>query len=167
MPEDALPANSPAALPITQAGLKDLRSLSKLEKAAFNADDAWPLIDLIGVLTFPDIVRLKIEADRQLVAFIAVEVKRFQRRATVLTIAVAPPWQGKGLGERLLKAGEDAAGMPVIRLTTRRTNDPAISLYQKTGYKQVDVWERYYSGGEDGLVFEKHWQSGKQAADRS
>ena len=45
--------------------------------------------------------------------------------------------------------------MPKVKLTVRRGNLPAIKLYEKMGYSQVDIWSRYYRNGEDGLVFEK------------
>jgi len=45
--------------------------------------------------------------------------------------------------------------MPVIKLTVRRSNIPAIKLYEKLGYYQVDIWSKYYRNGEDGLVLEK------------
>jgi ribosomal protein S18 acetylase RimI-like enzyme len=45
--------------------------------------------------------------------------------------------------------------MPVIKLTVRRGNLPAIRLYEKMGYSQIDIWSKYYRNGEDGLVFTK------------
>ena len=35
------------------------------------------------------------------------------------------------------------------------SNDAAIALYKKAGYRTVDLWKKYYSDGEDGLVMEK------------
>ena len=31
----------------------------------------------------------------------------------------------------------------------------AIRMYEKSGYSRFDVWERYYIGGEDGVVMRK------------
>jgi ribosomal protein S18 acetylase RimI-like enzyme len=28
-------------------------------------------------------------------------------------------------------------------------------LYEKEGYKTIDIWKEYYSDGEDGIVMEK------------
>jgi ribosomal-protein-alanine N-acetyltransferase len=44
---------------------------------------------------------------------------------------------------------------PRARLTVRLSNDKAISLYEKEGYRTIDIWKRYYNDGEDGLVMEK------------
>ena len=43
---------------ILSAGWRDLGSLRRLEKICF-PEDAWPLLDLIGVLSLPNVVRLK------------------------------------------------------------------------------------------------------------
>jgi ribosomal protein S18 acetylase RimI-like enzyme len=42
-----------------------------------------------------------------------------------------------------------------MRLTVRLSNEGAISLYEKEGYRSVDIWKKYYNDGEDGLVMEK------------
>jgi ribosomal-protein-alanine N-acetyltransferase len=55
----------------------------------------------------------------------------------------------------LLAECEDALGMPVIRLSVRASNHAAICLYESAGYLLVDRWKKYYTGGEDALVFEK------------
>jgi ribosomal-protein-alanine N-acetyltransferase len=46
-----------------------------------------------------------------------------------------------------------------MKLTVRMSNEPAISLYEKEGYRSVDIWKRYYNDGEDGLVMEKKLES--------
>jgi ribosomal-protein-alanine N-acetyltransferase len=55
----------------------------------------------------------------------------------------------------LLRACEELVQLPRVKLTVRISNDAAISLYKKAGYRTVDIWKRYYSDGEDGLVMEK------------
>jgi len=56
---------------------------------------------------------------------------------------------------RLLTQCEVELGMPVVRLSVRASNAPAISLYQSAGYALVDQWKKYYVGGETALIFEK------------
>ena len=49
---------------IRKASILDLKNLHKLEQVCFE-QDAWPLFDLVAVLSFPDVVRMKaIEAKR-------------------------------------------------------------------------------------------------------
>ena len=55
---------------IAAATILDLKALRKLEKESFDRD-AWPLVDLIAVLTFPEVIRLKAVDDGGMVGFIA------------------------------------------------------------------------------------------------
>jgi ribosomal-protein-alanine N-acetyltransferase len=55
---NTLQAQSEAAMIIAQATLRDLNALRKIERVCF-PKDAWPLLDLISVLSFPGVVHLK------------------------------------------------------------------------------------------------------------
>jgi ribosomal protein S18 acetylase RimI-like enzyme len=59
------------------------------------------------------------------------------------------------MARALLHACEDRLHVKAIRLSVRRSNQPAIELYLSEGYTQVDIWGNYYIGGEDALIFEK------------
>jgi ribosomal-protein-alanine N-acetyltransferase len=142
-------------LPIEPAGLRDLWKRRQLEELTFSREDAWPLVELLFVLVSPNIVRLKIDYDNQMIAFVAGDTRLNQGAGWIITLGVAPEWRRMGLGERLLAAAEQAMHMPALRLTVRASNQAAIALYQKAGYHQVGVSSRYYVGGEDGLIFEK------------
>ncbi|MGB4596122.1 MAG: N-acetyltransferase [Anaerolineaceae bacterium] len=145
---------NPADIPIVPATWHDIGALRKHEKECFNKDDAWPLIDLISTLILPEIVRLKLEADGRMIGFFAGSTHQRAGFGSVLSLSISPDWQGLGLGKRLLEAGETALNTQHFELCTRRSNLPAIHLYQKAGYVQTDVWKGYYFG-EDALVFEK------------
>jgi ribosomal protein S18 acetylase RimI-like enzyme len=63
-----------------------------------------------------------------------------------LGIAVLPPHQRKGLGERLLSAAIDAAhthGFTQVALTVHPEN-PAIALYQKLGFRDAGLRRTYH-----------------------
>ena len=60
---------------IQNASLLDLGALRKLEKACFEKD-AWPLLDLIAVLSWPDVIRLKAMEDDVMIGFVAGEIVR-------------------------------------------------------------------------------------------
>ncbi len=152
-----MPGN--AAVAITQAHLRDLADLRKLEQACFDLD-AWPLFDLIGVLTFPGIVRLKAVLNDMMVGFVAGEHRSDENTGWITTIGVLPEFRRMGIASVMLDVAEQRIGSPYIRLTVRRSNLDAIALYEKRGYRQVSVWRRYYSGGEDGLVLEKLMKKG-------
>jgi ribosomal-protein-alanine N-acetyltransferase len=146
---------------IENATWRDLKPLQRLEKICFDVD-AWPLLELLGVLTFPDVLRLKAVADGIMVGFIAGDRRRGEMSGDtkvdtgwILTLGVLPDWRRIGIAEALLMECEKQLRMPVIKLTVRRGNQPAIRLYEKLGYSQIDIWSKYYRNGEDGLVFEK------------
>ena len=71
-----------------------------------------------------------------------------------------PAYRRMGIAQALLQACEARLSAPLIRLCVRRSNLPAIRLYEKYGYHQVDIWRAYYNGGEDALVLEKVRDSG-------
>ena len=55
---------------IMSASLRDLNALNKLERACFEKD-AWPFLDLLAVLTFPEVVRLKAVEEGRMIGFVA------------------------------------------------------------------------------------------------
>jgi len=132
----------------------DLNALRRIEKVCF-PKDAWPLLDLVGILTFPNIIRLKAICDGQMVGFVAGDIKRSERMAWIATIGVLPEYRGRGIGAALLRACEEKLDVPVIRLVVRQSNDSAIRLYERFGYAMMGKWRKYYLDGEDGTVMEK------------
>ena len=139
---------------IENAGIRDLTALRRLETVCFGRD-AWPLLDLIAVLTWPDMVRLKAVEDGEMIGFVAGDPRPSEGTGWVATIGVDPRYQRRGIGRALLHACEEKTRLPRMKLTVRMSNEPAISLYEKEGYRFVDIWRRYYNDGEDGLVMEK------------
>ncbi len=76
--------------------------------------------------------------------------------AHVTTIGVAPSWQKRKIGARLLyRFVADARdwGAESITLEVRMSNAPAQRLYEWLGFAPVGVRKNYYvATGEDGLV---------------
>lgn len=139
---------------IQNASLRDLAALRRLEQACFEKD-LWPLLDLIAVLTWPDVIKLKAIEDDEMIGFAACDPRPAENVSWIATLGVDPRYQRRGIGRALLHACEERTKQPRMRLTVRMSNEPAISLYEKEGYRSVDIWKGYYSDGEDGLVMEK------------
>lgn len=140
---------------IKPASWRDLFGVQEIERICFQ-EDAWPLIELMGALTLPGVVRLKAANEHHLAGFIAGDVRRGEQIGWILTVGVLPQYRRQGLAAKLMTACEKCMGMPLIKLSVRRSNQPAIYLYQSLGYAQVDVWSHYYHDGEDGLVMAKN-----------
>ncbi len=139
---------------ILPASLRDLGALRALEHVCFD-QDAWSLLDLIAVLTFPEVVRLKAVEGGQMVGFVAGDPRPFDGLAWIATLGVDPRYQRRGIGRALLLAAEARIKLPRLRLTVRRSNQGAITLYEQEGYHTADIWKGYYDDGEDGFVMEK------------
>ena len=136
------------------ATIRDLSALRKLEKACFEKD-AWPVLDLIAVLTWPEVIRIKAVDEGMMVGFVAGEPRSSKKEFWIATIAVDPRYQRRGIGRQLLRACEQQAKLNQLKLTVRISNQAAISLYEQEGYRTMDIWKSYYVDGEDGLVMGK------------
>ena len=139
---------------IIPATLLDLNALRHVEKICF-PQDAWPLLDLIAVLTFPGVVRLKAVENGQMVGFIAGDPRPAEDISWIATVGVLPEYQGKGIGRALLAACEAQLPTNKLRLSVRKNNRRAIQIYAANGYYDIDTWRNYYNDGEDALIMQK------------
>jgi N-alpha-acetyltransferase 10/11 len=139
---------------ILPASLRDLSPLRQIEKACF-PKDAWPLLDLIAVLTWPEVVRLKAVEGEEMVGFIAGDPRPSEQMAWIASVGVLPEFQRRGIGRALLLECEKRLTQPRIRLCVRFSNEGAIHLYQQEGYLAMDTWKEYYNDKENALVMEK------------
>jgi len=139
---------------LEQATWRDLSALRNLEKICF-PKDAWPLIDLIGILSIPRVIRIKAVIDGEMVGFVAGDTQRDDRLGWIATIGVQPEYRGQGIGSALLLACEKDLNKPYVRLCVRAENEDAIRLYVRHGYSQVGRWNKYYRDGADAVVMEK------------
>ena len=121
---------------ILPATFLDLNALSKLERACFG-EDAWPFLDLIAVLTFADVVRLKAVEDGEMIGFAAGDPRPAEGFSWIATIGVAPEFRRRGIGRELAARLRGAAqarrgcGSPCVL-----SNEGAIRLYRAGGLRQ-------------------------------
>ncbi len=139
---------------ILPSNLRDLASLRRVEQACFPRD-AWPLLDLIAVLSWPEVIRLKAVEDGRMVGFVAGDPRPNEHMAWIATIGVLPEFQRRGIGRALLRECEKRLTQPRIRLCVRASNSGAIEMYRQEGYSTVDTWREYYNDKENALVMEK------------
>jgi len=139
---------------ILPASFHDLSALHKLERACFGRD-AWPILDLIAVLTFPGVVRLKAVQDGGMIGFVAGDPRPSHGFSWIATISVLSVYRRRGVARALLRECERLLRTPSIRLCVRISNQAAIQLYEQEGYRTIDIWRKYYNDGEDAMVMEK------------
>jgi ribosomal-protein-alanine acetyltransferase len=78
--------------------------------------------------------------------------------AEIDMIAVHPSARRGGLGRRLLDAWEAdvrTRGAAKVWLDVRPSNEAALRLYQRAGYRSTGRRPRYYHDGEDALLLER------------
>lgn len=77
----------------------------------------------------------------------------------ILNVASSPDFQRRGVARTLITEALDRARARECRIATlevRRSNLPAIALYEGFGFRTVGVRPRYYAQeGEDALVMER------------
>jgi ribosomal-protein-alanine N-acetyltransferase len=139
---------------IVPANLLDINALRHLEKICF-PQDAWPLIDLVSVLSFSGVVRLKAVENGQMIGFVVGDPRPSEGISWIATICVLPECRGMGYGRALLEACEKELPTQIIHLCVRISNEEAIRMYKNAGYYHIDRWINYYNDGEDSLVMEK------------
>jgi ribosomal-protein-alanine N-acetyltransferase len=139
---------------ILSASILDLGPLQQLERACFDSD-RWPLLDLMAVLTFPSVVRLKAQVDGRMVGFVAGDQRESQNISWIATLAVLPAYRKQGIGQALLDSCEAKLTTQRVRLCLRTENAAALRLYERQGYQRMDIWHGYYKDGADALVMEK------------
>ncbi|KAB7743578.1 ribosomal-protein-alanine N-acetyltransferase [Nostocoides sp. F2B08] len=132
----------------------DIPRLVELEGRLF-ADDAWSAPTWWAELAArPRRDYVALESDGELVGYAGLDLAG--EVADVMTIAVAPEAQGRGLGGELLalmasRARE--AGAAYLLLEVRDDNAGAKALYARAGFEVVTVRRRYYQPGDvDALV---------------
>jgi ribosomal-protein-alanine N-acetyltransferase len=82
--------------------------------------------------------------------------KLIVKKGHVVSIAVLEGYRRMGIGEELMRRGmasmRDEYGAKEVYLEVRVSNEPAIRLYEKLGFKKIKVIEGYYSDGENAYV---------------
>jgi len=76
----------------------------------------------------------------------------------IFEVAVDPQYRNRGLGEALIKHllhEAAAAGADTALLEVRVSNQSAIRVYEKCGFKRDGLRKGYYQDGEDALLMSK------------
>lgn len=140
---------------IVQATWRDAWSLRRFDRRCFKSIDAYGWFTYFALCLWPRVVVLKATAGDRIVGVAAGDPRASRGYTIIVTLGVDPDWRRRGLGERLMRACEARFELPRFRLQVRKSNTPAIRLYQKLGYTIVDRLPRYYDDGEDGYLMGK------------
>ncbi len=84
------------------------------------------------------------------------DLRRLVRKGHIVSIAVLPGFRRRGIGTALLKEAlrnlRERYGCEEVYLEVRVSNEPAIRLYEKLGFRKVKKIPMYYLDGEDAYV---------------
>ncbi|MFT5141605.1 MAG: ribosomal-protein-alanine acetyltransferase [Rhodothermales bacterium] len=139
------------------AAASDLPALLDIENAVFPTD-RLSRRSFRHFLTSPRAIFQVVEIQGVVAGYYLVRFRRGTAAARLYSLAVAPAFQHRGLGARLVAHGETAAseaGCAVVRLEVATSNQVARALYQRSGYRQVARLPGYYENGEEGVRLEK------------
>jgi [ribosomal protein S18]-alanine N-acetyltransferase len=140
---------------IARATWRDVRALVQLDRRCFKPIDAYAWYEFLNLCVWPGLISLKAIQDDRIVGFIAGDPRRHEGHTIIVTIAVHPDYQRRGIGERLLREVEARSVLSRLQLMVRQSNLSALHLYRKLNYTIVETWPRYYEDGEDAYVMEK------------
>jgi [ribosomal protein S18]-alanine N-acetyltransferase len=154
-------------LQIRRLSYPDLPRVMAIERRVFPTP--WSLAMFVLELSKQSGICLAATLDtqqgRRLVGYLV--CSRYETVWHVMNVAVAPEQQGEGVASALLaelyeRVGDDAAR---YTLEVRRSNQLAIRLYEREGFRAAGLRRRYYQdNGEDALVM---WRTPATLADQS
>ena len=127
----------------------------------------FPLADELRDLGADWSYAIVAEQDTAIVGFAAMQLERWNRRANLAHLYVAPEHRGQGLGRALLQnilASAHAQGARCLWLEVTNVNYPAIQFYRRAGFHLCGWDETLYdpdgpAGGEFALFFVHAWAS--------
>ncbi len=132
---------------------KDLNKIAQAEKNCFA--DPWSKEMLADCLRYPYYHTFLMKEGGQVCGY-GVLIALFED-AEIANIAVDRPYRGRGLAKGLLQAMHEKAkilGATRVLLEVRKSNAPAIALYESFGYQPYGERKGYYEDGEDALLME-------------
>lgn len=128
---------------VEQATLRDSPKLADLHAASFHR--GWDEEEFADLLSQRNTLVHRLRIGRRLIGFVASRMAADE--AEILSIAIAPGYRGRRLSRELLLThlGHLAGrGIVTVFLEVEENNQPALRLYDRTGFRTVGRRERYY-----------------------
>lgn len=139
---------------IKRMNTKHLREVLELERIIFK--DPWSehsfRMEIMNPTSFPMVAMVQERVVGYSVTWTAID------EVHIANIAVSPLYRRRGIGESLLKIILEEGirrGFKVAHLEVRKSNTPAINLYEKFGFHRVGIRRGYYRDGEDAILMTK------------
>ena len=98
------------------------------------------------------------QTERKIIGYII--GKKNKKSGNLISLAVAPQWRNKGVGNKLVKFLLNyfkKSGANSVFLNVRKSNKKAISFYEELGFKILKEVKKYYRNGEDAFLLTKRF----------
>src|SRR6266487_4458786 len=144
------PGGEPGGLMLRRLGYGDLPSVLSIERRSFQTP--WSLAMFVLELSKPSGICLAVTDEQRLVAYLV--CSRYADVWHLMNVAVAPERRRERIATELLRRMFELTG-PTGRVTleVRPSNRPAITMYERLGFRAAGHRRRYYhDNGEDALI---------------
>lgn len=137
---------------IREMQFDDLESVMEIENANFSKP--WTETGFFTFLIRDDTLFLVAAEDDHILGYCGIVM--VQEEGDITNVSVAKNVQNMGIGQRLMEEllmRTKEKGIQKIFLEVRESNQQAIHVYEKIGFKQISIRKNYYeSPVENGLV---------------
>jgi ribosomal-protein-alanine N-acetyltransferase len=140
---------APPAAGLIRAGPAHAPAMAAIHAAAFPPAERWDAAAIGTTLALPGVLGLLDPAGGMALARLAAD------ECELLTLAVLPARQRRGLGRRLLAAvmaRAAAHAAAAMFLEVKASNAGALALYRRAGFAPVGLRRQYYADGADAWV---------------
>lgn len=140
---------------ITEMTLKDLDNMKDILYSDF--DNFWSYNVLKQELENPNTTYIIAKEQNDVVGFAGISICLDE--ATLNNIVVKKSCRGRGLGGELLESLIDICSdinLKTFTLEVNVTNEPAIRLYKKFGFKNLGIRKKYYNNSQDAYIMTKY-----------
>jgi ribosomal-protein-alanine N-acetyltransferase len=143
---------------IKKVSTDDLKIINKLEKRIFKSESfskslLKKLIDVNSLF----LKLIKPNSEKDIIGYVIL-IKDEPRRLNLINFAIRKKYQNKGYGSILLNKtlyiSKQISEINKVILNVKTTNNRAINLYKKFGFRIVDRIEDYYRQNESAYLME-------------
>jgi [ribosomal protein S18]-alanine N-acetyltransferase len=135
---------------VRQLTYSDLPAVLSVERRSFPTP--WSLAMFVLELSKPSGICLAASAGDELIGYLV--CSRYDQVWHLMNVAVAPERRRVGIARRLIGQLLEEAGRELpFTLEVRVSNQAAIAMYERLGFRSAGVRPRYYQdNGEDALI---------------
>lgn len=134
----------------------DLKEVYSIESSVFTMP--WSYDSFVDTLKLQNTIYLVAEMQEKIVGYIG--IWKILDEADITNIAVREDCRSKGIGQLLLREGIGMAkneGIKDLTLEVRKSNEHAIKLYEKNGFKSVGIRPNFYDKPKEDAIIMWKW----------